>query len=204
MSSSYGNGLDRDLRRAGGIFPLASRLSRLLRVRKLGQVELRRTALRPRCARCRSVPGACYFSCGPHSPHILAKSAQVLQSLLHVGHGHAHLPATAIALGQEQQFVKILGRVQPPPRTGSQRALAISQCLLVMLDQPGRPRRDQSLQDLQRGGHMVARIDRLAHVVQQCGQQKFFVIRQFLPGQLEDLQAVVRRASPSGWRSRSC
>ena len=50
----------------------------------------------------------------------LGQLAQILQGVLHVGHGHADPPAGAIALGQEHQFVKILGRLQSPPQAGPQ------------------------------------------------------------------------------------
>ena len=60
-----------------------------------------------------------------------------------------------------------------------------------MLDQPGRPRRDQAGKRLQPGGNVVLRVDRLAHVVQQRRQQEFLVVRQFLASQLEHLKTVV-------------
>ena len=63
----------------------------------------------------------------------------------------------------------------------------------VVLDQPGGAFGDEAVQRLQARGDMVVRIDRLAHVVQQCGQQEFLVVRQFVAGQIEDLQAVVQR-----------
>ena len=40
---------------------------------------------------------------------------------------------------------------------------------------------------------MVGRVDGLAHVVQQGGQQKLLVVRPLLARQLEDLQAVIKR-----------
>ena len=40
---------------------------------------------------------------------------------------------------------------------------------------------------------MVGRIDRLAHVVQQGGQQELLVVGPLVAGQLEDLKAVIER-----------
>ena len=63
-----------------------------------------------------------------------------------------------------------------------------------MLDQPERP-----LGDAPRGGtrpparDVVLRVDGLADVVQQGGQQEFLVVRPGLARQLEDLQAVIQR-----------
>ena len=65
----------------------------------------------------------------------------------------------------------------------------------MVLDQPGGPRRDEALQGLQRRRHVLPRIDRLAHVVQQRRQQKLLVVGQLLAGQLEDLQAVVEQVA---------
>ena len=39
------------------------------------------------------------------------------------------------------------------------------------------------------------RIDRLAHVVQQGRQEELLIIREFLPGQLEHLKAMIERVA---------
>ena len=63
----------------------------------------------------------------------------------------------------------------------------------LMLDQPGRARRDVARQGVETGRHRIARLDRLADVVQQGGELEFLVIVKLAVGQLEDLQAVIER-----------
>ena len=65
----------------------------------------------------------------------------------------------------------------------------------LMLDQPGRPLGDMARQGGQAGGDRIARLDRLADVVQQGGQLEFLVVGECGPGQLEDLQAVIQGVS---------
>ena len=96
-----------------------------------------------------------------------------------------------VATGQEHQLLEVLGGLQPPPRADAQRAVAQGQRLDVMLDQPGRPRRDQSGQRLQGGGDVVLRVDRLADVAQEHREEEFLVIRQFISRQSERLKTVV-------------
>ena len=75
------------------------------------------------------------------------------------------------------------------PSVPSRRAAGLG----VMLDQPGRALGDVTFERFERRGDVIARIDRLADVVQQGRQLKFLVVGQRVAGQLEDLQAVVQR-----------
>jgi len=62
----------------------------------------------------------------------------------------------------------------------------------VVLNQPCRARTDRALQNPQTGRDVIASVNRLAHVVQQCRQQKFLVVGKFPSGELEHLQAMVK------------
>ncbi len=60
----------------------------------------------------------------------------------------------------------------------------------MVLDQPGGPLGDRSGQALQRRGDVVVRINRLADVVQQGGQEEFLIIRPGFAGEGKDLKAM--------------
>ena len=62
-----------------------------------------------------------------------------------------------------------------------------------MLDQPERPLGDGAAERLDARGDVVLRVDGLADVVQQGGQQELLVVGPRVAGQLEDLQAVKER-----------
>ena len=78
--------------------------------------------------------------------------------------------------------------VRGAPKRAVQQFLAFH----VVGDEPGSPRRDMLRQGLQAGGHVILAIDRLAHVVQEGRQEELLVVRQFIPGQIEDLKTVIQ------------
>ena len=101
-------------------------------------------------------------------------------------------PAVAIAAGQEFQLFEVFRCLQPPPCAEAQDAVQQVLALHVMGNEPGRPRRDMLCQGLKAGGHVVVAIDRLADVMHQGRQKELLVVRQFVAGQIEDLQTVIQ------------
>ena len=61
----------------------------------------------------------------------------------------------------------------------------------MVLDQPERSLGDRSPDRFDARGDMILRVDRLANIVQQSGQQEFLVVRVGVTRELEDLKAVV-------------
>ena len=61
----------------------------------------------------------------------------------------------------------------------------------MVRDQPEGPVGDRAPEGSDRRGDVVARLDRLADVVQQGREQELLVIRPGLAGDFEDLEAVV-------------
>jgi len=62
-------------------------------------------------------------------------------------------------------------------------------------DQGLGPFGDRPFEGLEAGEDVVGRVDRLADVVQEGGQEEFLVVPPPVAGQLEDLEAVVERVS---------
>ncbi len=63
----------------------------------------------------------------------------------------------------------------------------------MVLDQPRDPWRDGAFQGSESRLHVVERIDRLAHIVEQGGGQELLVVRAGRACVFEDLEAVVQR-----------
>ena len=102
-------------------------------------------------------------------------------------------PAAAVEFAEKHQVVEVFERPEPRRGAGAERPLAVGVGLHVMGDQRGRPVGDRPFEHLQGGGHVVGRVDRLADVVQERRQEELLVIGAFVPRQLEDLKAVVKR-----------
>ena len=57
----------------------------------------------------------------------------------------------------------------------------------MVLDEPTGARRDEIAQGIQASDDMVLEIDPFTHIVQQCRQQEFFVVRYFFTSQTKHL-----------------
>ena len=92
---------------------------------------------------------------------------------------------------KEQEVVEVLGRLEANPGAMSEGAVTIGLGFHVMLVQPGCPLGDRTFESLEGRIDVVGRVDGLAHVVKQGGQQELLVVGPLVAGQLEDLKAMV-------------
>ncbi len=106
--------------------------------------------------------------------------AEVVQGVVHVGNFDAGHAARAVAFAEQEQFLEVLILLKSAAGAGSNRPIVESMGLHVMLDQPQRPLRAKLFKRLEGGSHVIAGIDRLAHIVQECREQEFLIIRQFV------------------------
>ncbi len=129
-------------------------------------------------------------SLSPRAPSDTAHArelAQIVDRLVHLGRFHAALATLPIARREERQFLEVLRGFEPLAGSGAQGAVAQRLGFHVMFDQPESARRDVAFERFEGRRHMIARVERLAHVVQEGGEEEFLVVGDRVASQVEDL-----------------
>ena len=121
--------------------------------------------------------------------------AEELERFIELAYRRASNPAATIQLVQEHQIIVILRCLNPRASLDAERTESQRLRLHVVGDKPLCAFGNGAFQSLQRGRDVVGRVDGLANVVQQGGQQKFLVVWPLVARQFEDLQAVVKDIS---------
>jgi hypothetical protein len=117
---------------------------------------------------------------------------EVGESLVDRTHAGARDPPEGVEVEQELQVVESLTVLD---RWRGTRFLARLLERRKLGDQGESPEADGPSKRLDGGGHGIGQVDRLADVVQERGDEEFLVVRSSLPGQLEDLEAVIQRVA---------
>ena len=96
--------------------------------------------------------------------------AEIVQRILETRDVDTGLPASAVALAEQDQILVVGRLLQSQVRPLADRPVRDPVSIHVMLDQPGSAFGDDIFQGFESRRDMIARIDPLADVVQQRGQ----------------------------------
>lgn len=117
--------------------------------------------------------------------------AEVVKCLFEARNVDAWLPASSVAFAQQDE-VFVIGRLlqsQVSPLADGSIIDPVS--LHVVPNEPRGAFGDVSFQRFESRRDMIRRIDALADIVQQRGEQEFLVVRLLVASKVKDLQAVV-------------
>ncbi len=120
----------------------------------------------------------------------LLETAEVVKRLINRADDGAGDAARFVEVAEKLEVFEVFGRLGPSPRAV---AMDGSGQVAVVRDQPCSPLGQGPVKGQCGGGGGVLGVDRLAHVVQQGGQEELLVIGPRHARQLEDLEAVIER-----------
>jgi hypothetical protein len=120
------------------------------------------------------------------------KVTNVIQSVVKITHDGAGLSAVMIAVFEDHQVLVVWRLLKTPVRSVPDRPVSYEMRLHVMLNKPGGPFGNVTIQSIESAGDVITRVDTFADVMQQRCEQELFVVWKFVASKLKDLQTVVQ------------